>query len=260
VTSIEYRLHPVQTVLAGRLVYALGGYSSERAQEILTFVRDFNASAPDQIVVFIYLIDEPAVGPSISLTVCSLGPVEESEAVLRSLRTFGPSAMDSIAPISYEELQNLFDTRSLTGGRFYYKSHFLKHLDDTVVEKLCDAYARLGSSGFGVLLEPMDGAVRRVDPSANAYPERVADYCLLLASLRMDSEQNEVHLQQVRDTSMALEPFCTGRAYVNYLDDDELERVPTAYGREIYERLRAVKRTYDPTNFFRANQNIAPAS
>ena len=128
------------------------------------------------------------------------------------------------------------------------------------MEKLCDAYATLGSSGFGVLLEPMDGAVRRVDPSANAYPERAADYCLLLASLRADAEQNEVHLQQVRDTSMALEPFCTGRAYVNYLDDDELERVPTAYGREIYERLRAVKRTYDPTNFFRANQNIAPAS
>jgi Berberine and berberine like len=207
-------------------------------------------------------------GPSISLTVCSLGPVEESEAVLRPLRTFGPPAMDSIAPTSITSAGLLqraikagrLSNLPLTGGRFYYKSHFLKHLDDTVVEQLCDAYAKLGASGFGVLLEPLDGAIRRVDPSANAYPEREADYCLLLASLRMSSEENEVHLQQVRDTSMALDPFCTGRAYVNYLDNDELERVPTAYGREIYERLRAVKKKYDPTNFFRANQNIAPAS
>ncbi|HEX3761806.1 MAG TPA: BBE domain-containing protein [Kofleriaceae bacterium] len=76
----------------------------------------------------------------------------------------------------------------------------------------------------------------------------------------MDSEPNEAHLQQVRDTAMALEPFCTGKAYVNYLDADELERVPAAYGPEIYERLQAVKRRYDPTNFFRANQNIAPGS
>lgn len=261
VTSIEYRLHPVHTVLAGKIVYALGDPPAARAREILSFLRDFNASAPDALTAYIYLMDEPAIGPSISLLLCCLGPIEEGEALLRPLRSFGPPAEDTVAPVSYGALQTMFDAEPLVLKMIhpYYKTHFVKHLDDTVIAALSEAYVEHRASGFGAILEPFDGAVRRVSPLANAFPEREADYCVLLFGIWMDPANADASVRPVRDTWKALAPFSTGRAYVNYLDDDELDRVPTAYGREIHERLRVLKKKYDPTNFFRANQNIEPA-
>lgn len=258
VTSVEYRLHPVETVLGGTLVYALGGYDSERAQALLGEIRDHLASAPEELMTIIYLIDDPAHGPSITLVLCCLTTGAEGEAILRPLRELGPT-VDKVAPVSYEEVQNILDSRVLKGIRYYNKCHFLPRLDDGAAKLLCDAYAERGASGFCVLLEPMDGAVRRVPPLATAYPERTADYCALLMGIWMDPAQTEKSIGQVREVSAALAPLSTGRAYVNYLDDDERERVPTAYGQEIYERLRAVKKRYDPTNLFRENQNIPPA-
>jgi FAD/FMN-containing dehydrogenase len=55
----------------------------------------------------------------------------------------------------------------------------------------------------------------------------------------------------------ALEPYQTS-VYVNFLMEERRERIRQAYGADKYERLKALKRTYDPTNFFRLNQNIPP--
>ena len=262
VTSIEYRLHPVQTVLAGKLVYALGSARHARAREVLAMIRDFNASAPEEVTMLIYVMDDPEVGPSISLILCCLGPIDEAEAVLRPLRPLRSGerpVVDTVAPMSYETLQNMFDARPLAGILYYNKSHFLKRLDDAAIETLCAFYGRHGASGFGALLEPLDGAVRRAGIAANAYPEREADYSLLLFGVWGDPAEGDTHIRHVREAWNALEPFATGRSYVNYLDSDELERVPAAYGPVIYERLRAIKKQYDPANVFRANQNIPPA-
>lgn len=259
VTSIAYRLHPVTTVLGGKIVYLLGSYSSEKTQDLLAKIRDYLASAPEEVTVLIYLMDEPGAGPAISLLVCCLRSGPEGEAMLKPLLDLQPS-INTVAPTSYEDLQYTFDARPLQGIHYYNKCHFLKHLDQPAVTQLSDAYAEFGASGFCVLLEPMDGAVRRVKPMETAYPERKADYCALLMAIWMDPGHAEKSIRQVREVSTALEPLCTGRAYVNYLDEDDLTRVPGAYGPRIYERLREVKKKYDPTNFFRSNQNIVPAT
>jgi FAD/FMN-containing dehydrogenase len=57
-----------------------------------------------------------------------------------------------------------------------------------------------------------------------------------------------------------MEPFSTGGVYVNFLGNEGEERVRAAYGAEKYEQLAALKNRYDPTNFFRLNQNITPSA
>ena len=62
----------------------------------------------------------------------------------------------------------------------------------------------------------------------------------------------------VRGLWQALQPFSSGNIYVNYESDVGVDRVQAAYGAAKYDRLVALKNTYDPTNFFRLNVNIKP--
>ena len=61
-----------------------------------------------------------------------------------------------------------------------------------------------------------------------------------------------------RELWEAVRPYSTGRVYVNFLGEKGQDRVRAAYGEAKYEQLRTLKRKYDPTNFFRPNQNIQP--
>jgi FAD/FMN-containing dehydrogenase len=100
--------------------------------------------------------------------------------------------------------------------------------------------------------------VCRVDPTATAYPHREPGYNLVLAGQWLDPADTDVNVAWVRETFSALEPYTSPRGYVNYLADDEGDRVPGAYGPNL-ERLAEIKRRYDPGNLFRLNHNIAPA-
>jgi FAD/FMN-containing dehydrogenase len=105
----------------------------------------------------------------------------------------------------------------------------------------------------------MGGAIRRVSNGDTAFNQRDAEYNFCAWSCWEDPAENERHIAWTRKFSQAMDPYKTGGVYLNYMGEEGADRVKAAYG-DKYDRLVALKSKYDPTNFFRLNQNIKPAS
>jgi FAD/FMN-containing dehydrogenase len=254
VTSFEYRLHPVgPMVLAGLLIHP-----RDRAPEALRFYRDFTRTAPEQVGAYAALVTAPDGTPVTAFLVCYHGPLEEGERVLRPLRAFGPPVADMVQPMPYVAFQSMPNDLNPPGMQVYWKSSFLKDLTDGVIDTVVEHGPAMPSPLTAAIIEFYGGAVNRVGVHDTAYPHRQALYLLNMMSLWPDPAQNEPNIRWVRGLFDAVQPFSTGRTYVNFLGDEGDERVRAAYG-ENYQRLAAIKRQYDPTNLFRLNANIAPA-
>jgi hypothetical protein len=174
------------------------------------------------------------------------------------LRGFGQPVADTVGPLPYTELQGLFAAAYPPGRQNYWKGNFLTDLSDAAIEVLVDRFAEPPSPFAAIGLEHLGGAVARVDPGATAFPERSAPYSLLITPAWEDAAASERNIQWARECWNAIQPHAKENVYVNYVGFGEEERVKAAYGTN-YARVAAVKATYDPTNLFRANHNVAPA-
>lgn len=262
VTSFEYQLHPVDSVLGGLVLYP-----AAQAREVLRFYREFVAKAPDELTTIAAFLTAPPAPfvpaamhgtPAIAVIACYAGPMEKGERALRSLRAFGSPAVDLFHPMPYTMLQKLFDESSPAGMQNYWKAHYLKGLGDDAVETLVRGGAGMRSPFSGIHIHHLGGAMKRVASGATAYPYRDGQYVLNLIGQWADPAENEQHIQWVRDTWQAMVPFATGGAYLNFMGEEGADRVRAAYAGN-YQRLAALKAKYDPTNFFRLNQNVPPA-
>jgi hypothetical protein len=132
-------------------------------------------------------------------------------------------------------------------------------LSDEAIEALVDFFTS-NPPGFltVVAIEHLGGAVSHVAPQDTAFAHRDAQHSLLVARMWQNPAESEKNIDWARRCYRTAEPFLKPGVYVNYLGDEGEARVKAAYGVN-YERLRAVKNKYDPTNFFRLNQNIKPA-
>ncbi|MGH9719476.1 MAG: BBE domain-containing protein [Bryobacteraceae bacterium] len=104
----------------------------------------------------------------------------------------------------------------------------------------------------------MGGAVGREDPDSSAFEDRRATHAMTIDGVWSEPGVSEACIAWVRGFWEAVRPHSTGRVYMNFLGEEGEERVRAAYGEAKYARLRTLKRKYDPTNFFRMNQNIVP--
>lgn len=252
VTALEYQTHAVGPVLAGEVIYPL-----DQAKEVVRFYRDWSAAAPDEVRADATLLSGPE-GPALGLILCYCGAVEEGEKVLRPMRSCGSPLADSVAPVPYATVQNLLTEIFQPGRLHYWKAGFVQALNDESIEALVDFFAASVPGFFGAIaIEHLGGAVSRVDPQDTAFGHRDAQHSLLVLRMWQDPADSEKNIEWVRRCYRTAEPFLKG-AYVNYLGDEGETRIRAAYGVN-YERLRAIKNKYDPTNFFRLNQNIKPA-
>jgi hypothetical protein len=254
VTSFDYQLHPVDLVLAGGLSYPL-----DMTPRVLRHYDDFVKAAPDELSTAVSLGRTPAGEPTVSIAVCYCGPIDEGEQVLRPLRTFQPPVDDGIQPMPYTVLQSARDEGFPSGRLHYWKSGWLRDLTDGAVETLMQFVPRMPSSASGVGLQQMHGVASRVAPSATAFPHRAEQYDFLILSQWSEATDSDRNVQWTRALFEAMQPHLEESVYVNNLGDEGPERVRAAYG-ENYPRLAAVKRTYDPDNLFRANQNVDPST
>jgi FAD/FMN-containing dehydrogenase len=254
VTSFEYLLHPVGPVLAGLLVHPL-----PRAKEVLRFYRQFSQSAPDELTTFAGLMTTPDGMPIVGILLCYNGPIAQGEEAIKPLRAFGPPVADQVGPIPYVQLQSMLDPAFPPGLQVYWRSDFLKGLEDAAIDTIVDSFASVASPLTAVLIEQLGGAVSRVGCAETAFVHRDAPYNLAIISRWADPSEAAGHVAWTRRFWQAMRPFATG-VYVNYLGVGEGEdRVRAAYGATEYDRLVALKNAYDPTNLFRLNQNIRPS-
>ncbi len=263
-TSFEFQLHPVgPTVLAGLILYPM-----EQAREVLRFYRDYAASAPEELSTMAVLRMAPPAPfipkhfhgtPVVGIAVCYTGSLEEGERVLRPLKTFGTPIGDVVEPKPFVRHQVLLDSASPNGRHYYWKSEYMPGLNDAALETVIDYSRQLSSPLTAVLLFQLGGAIRRMDEQATASGNRNAEFVLNIQSSWLEASESQRHVQWTREFWSAMRPFSTGGVYMNFLSMDEgEERVRAAYGSN-YDRLASIKKSYDPTNLFRVNQNIKPA-
>ncbi len=264
VTSFEYRLHEVgPTVLAGPIYYDL-----EDAPEVLRFYRDYIAEAPDELTTIVNLRHAPPLAflpvevhgrPVVAVIACHAGSPSDGEEALAPLRRFGSPLFDAVAPRRYVDVQQLFDASVPHGWHYYWKSWELPPLSDEAIDTLVEQAARITNPRSYIIVFHLGGAVARVGEQDTAYAQRDAAHNVNINAVSLaDDPEPERHVAWAREAFAALEPFGTGRTYVNFLADEGQDRVRAAYGEEKYRRLVALKRVYDPDNVFRLNQNVDP--
>jgi FAD/FMN-containing dehydrogenase len=256
VTSFEFQLHPVDTVLAGLILHPL-----RRGRDVLERYRDVTMTAPDELVVGALVTTWFDGTPVIALAVCYSGRIQTGERIVEPLRRLNRPLLDTVRPIPYAELQTAFDATNPPGA-WYYKTGYLDGAQfggALFVETFLDHCDFPSPSPFSrVYLEHLGGAMGRVPADQTAFVHRAAPFDLIVIAGGFRPEDAEKNIQWARDTSNAMRPFMSGGAYVNYLGADaSQEAVRMAYG-PAYARLVALKDRYDPHNVFRLNQNIRP--
>jgi hypothetical protein len=230
--------------------------------------RDVMETAPDELcggIVFKTAGDGDDVPadlrnrPVVVVVACHAGPLDEGETVLERLRSFGAPRAGSVRPMPYVDVQRLFDAFDPAGGCHYWNADFLTELPDDAIATLTDQATRPVSSRSTVLLAPGGGAVNRVARNATARGDRSAAWTVHYGSTWSDPAESPGNVAHTRAMSAAMTPWATGRVSVDYLGDDSLSRVASAYGPEQYARLAALKKTWDPDNILHHTPNIPPA-
>ena len=262
VTEFEFRLNPLGPhVMAGPVFWA-----AEDAHRVLHFYRDWVADCPDELMTIVVqrrAPDLPAVPRDlvgrqvIAVAACYAGPVDDGERVMQPLKSFGSPVLDLCMPKPYLVHQSMFDPSFRHGCWYYVRSCDVAALDDGVIDVVADHGTQIGSPVTSVALWQMGGAVARVAEDATAFNGRSAGFTFNINGNSESAEGFETEREWARSYWSALEPYHTS-VYVNFLMEEGEERVRQAYGAGKYDRLKALKRKYDPTNFFRLNQNIRP--
>jgi FAD/FMN-containing dehydrogenase len=250
-TSFEYQLHPLGPVLGGLVAYPIS-----QAPQVFRFFREYSATCADELGLLFAMMTLPDGNTVVGVGGCYCGDLDAGEKALRPLRSFGSPVADLFQTMPYTEVQKMIDWWAIPGQQHYWKSGFMREISDAAIDVMVDFATRKPSPGSAVALEFMHGAVERVPADATAFAHRDARYVFLLLGRWASPAHNETCLRWVCEFWDAMRPSLDAGVYVNYLSEGEgEERVRGAYGVN-YERLVKLKNKYDPTNFFRINQNI----
>ena len=265
VTSFEYRLHPVGPMVA----FAGPVYPLESAVTVIGGMRRFAAEALDEVNISATLWTIPPVPafpvelhgrPVVILGAVYVGAPDKGERVLEPLRKFEVPLLDLSGVLPYTALQQMFDPFFPPGEAHYWKSTYLAGLDDDAVSTIAAHVASRPSPMSMVGLWALGGALNRVDAAATASGARTAPFLVEILANWTDPQQAGVNIGWAQQLFEAMTPFSTGKTNFNFpgLGDDP-NFVRAALG-DNWDRLVDVKRTYDPTNVFRLNQNVDPST
>jgi hypothetical protein len=190
---------------------------------------------------------------------CYSGPMEKAEDVFKPIRGVRPAALDFVGPLPYPALQTMFDALLPPGLLWYWKADFMNELNDEAVAQHVKHGSAMPTALSTMHLYPIDGAASRVGKSDTPWYYRNAKWAQIVAGIDPDPVNKEKITEWSKAYYDALHPHSAGGAYVNFMMEEGDERIKATY-RDNYPRLAAIKKKYDPTNFFRVNQNIRPAA
>ena len=264
VTKFEFRLNPLgPKVVAGPVFWPI-----EESPEVLRFYRDWIAAAPDDLMTIVIHRKAPPLPfvpselhgkPVVAVVCCYAGSVEGGEEVVAPLKAFGSPVLDLCEPKPFLEHQAMFDPSFPHGQWYYMRACDVAELTDEVIDITVEHAMRIRSPLTAFPIWQMGGAISRVGEEETAFSGRGAGHTFNITAATAGRDGFEEEREWVRDFWSALEPHHTGGVYVNFLMNEGEDRVRESYGPEKYDRLKALKRRYDPDNLFRLNQNIPPA-
>ncbi|MGC9543854.1 FAD-binding oxidoreductase [Streptomyces sp. UG1] len=259
VTSFAYRLHPVADILGGPTFFPLDA-------DVIRRYRELVAEADERLgAVFVVGLGPPVPflperwhgRPLCGLIACWSGPADEDDGIRDRIAALGPVVGRHLERMPYPVINTLFDDLVPAGLYHYWKGSFTQGLPDGAVDALVEYGAATPSIQSVTVVFPIDGACHRVGPEDTAFSYRDADYAIALSPTLTTREDCEAQKGWVRAFHGALEAHSMGGGYVNFMDGDDQDRVRANY-RTNHDRLRDLKRRYDPGNLFRLNHNIAP--
>jgi len=262
VTEFEFRVHPLgPEIVAGPVFWPM-----ERSPEVLRFYRDWIAEAPDELMTIVvhrkapplpFVPEELHGKPIVGVVCCYSGSVEDGERAVKPLKEFGSPVLDVCVPKPFVAHQAMFDASFPKGWWYYFRACDVAELTDEVIDITAEHSLRIESPLTAFPIWQMGGAVSRVREEETAFRGRTAGFTYNINCATATEDGFAEERDWVRSFWSALEPYHTS-VYVNFLMDEGEERTREAYADEQYERLKTLKRKYDPDNFFRLNQNIRP--
>ncbi len=262
VTSFLFRLHEVDTVVAGPTFWPV-----ESAAEVLSVYRDFLPGAPRDLNGFFAFATVPPAPPFpeelhmrkvCGVVWCWTGAEEDAaDAMAPFLDGLPEPLLHGPAPMPHPALQSAFDELYPKGDQWYWRADFVKEIPDEAVQLHARFGAELPTMKSTMHLYPIDGAAHDAGPSDTAWSYRDARWATTYAGVDPDPANVDAISRWSRDYQEALHPYSAGGAYVNMMMEEGQDRIRASY-RDNYDRLVDVKRKYDPDNLFRLNQNIQP--
>ena len=264
VTSFEFQLHEVGDIVGGPMFYEF-----DNAAAVLECYREFIAVAPEQLGCFfgwqiappVPFVPENRVGDLFCVLVtCWNGPHEEAEKVLRPLRDVAEVKAEQVRVMPFPALNSAFDDLVPKGMQHYWKADFVTELTDEAIAAHIEHGKKTPHVSSSMHLHPINGAAHRVGANETAFGHRDKNFAPVIVGIWSDLADNEVNIKWVKDYYAAIHPHSgSDGGYINFMSSDDDHRAAANYGAN-YERLAAVKATYDPYNLFHINQNIAPAN
>jgi FAD/FMN-containing dehydrogenase len=261
VTSFTFRLHPVDTIYGGPMLYELS-----EAAGVMKWYRELIHGAPDDLNGFFAFMTVPPAPPfpqHLRLKkMCGVvwtysGSLTKADETFKPIRAFKKAALDLVGPLPQPALQSMFDALYPPGLQWYWRADFVNELSDEAIAQHIRFGNALPSMHSTMHLYPINGAASRVGKHDTAWNYRDATWAQVMVGVDPDPANNEKTISWTKSYYDALHPYSAGGAYVNFMMDEGEERVKATYG-DNYERLVAIKDKFDPNNLFRVNQNIKP--
>ncbi|MEV6269733.1 FAD-binding oxidoreductase [Kribbella sp. NPDC051936] len=262
VTSFEFTAHEVGPTVHAGLVF----YPGDHVAEVLRGFGAAAGSAPDELSLALNLTTAPPLPflpeevhgkPIVAVLGMYSGRTEDGDAATRPFRELAPVVADLFGPMPYTAMQTLLDPLFPRGMRNYFRSAFFHDLGPTTVDALVTAHAQVPNGVSELHIHHLGGAMGRVPADATAFGTRDREYILNVVARTPDANGYDEAVRWARSSAAALGP--DSASYVNFTGETNEEIVRASYPTATYDRLVAVKNTYDPTNLFHLNQNIPPS-
>ncbi len=262
VTRFEIGLHPVgPLVFSGLIVFPF-----DTAKTTLQKYRDYTADLPDELSVWAVLrkapslpfLDEKHHGKEVVvMAFLYAGDEETGKKLIEPLRRFAQPYGEFTGMMPYKDWQQAFDQLLTPGARNYWKSHNFDTLSDDTIDVIVEYAGKIPAAPSEIFIAQMGGYTGRQALNKTAYVHRKANYIMNVHARWNKSRDDDLCIDWARAFFKSASPYAMGGAYVNFMTQEESDRVPSAYG-ENYSRLREIKEKYDPKNIFNLNQNIKP--
>lgn len=262
VTRFEFDLHPVGPEILGGLIV----FPFKEAKQVIRRYREYVDEIPEDMSIWVVTRKAPPLPflpeavhgrEVVILPIFYNGDIDEGIKLVEPVRNFGRPYGEHIGPVSYEQWQKGFDPLLTPGFRNYWKSHNFTQLSDGVIDLLIKYTDSLPTDQCEIFIADISGKANAVPEDATAYSHRNTKFVLNVHSRWGDQSRDEQCIKWARDFFRETSEYATGGVYVNFITEDETDRIKQAYGSS-YKRLAGVKKKYDPHNIFKVNFNIVP--